>query len=126
MNDWNPPEPEIGYGQPHPPAGGEFSAEARTLITTADAWDGVATTLKDVWGLTNTGAGWWMLFGAHDTLYTAGRMHASINDIIVDAAQDGYVVTTGLADGLVETANDYEGTETTVGANFRAIERRAD
>lgn len=124
---WNPPENPDGYGTPHPPGGasGGFSVEAGQLIDASHAWHQLSTTLKEVWNRAQEGWGYPGLFGMQDTLYTAGRLHQQINQTLVNGAADGHWITQTVADGLVETANDFSGTDTTVGQNFRPLEERA-
>lgn len=121
---WNPPDNPGGYGTPHPPGGG-FSVEAQQLITASQSWHRLSTTLKQVWDQAQEGWGYPGLFGMQDTLYTAGRLHQEINRILVDGAADGHWITQTIADGLVEAANDFSNTDTTVGQNFRPLEERA-
>ncbi|AIY17828.1 hypothetical protein GUY44_20180 [Pimelobacter simplex] len=124
---WNPPDDPPGYGEPHPPGGpnGEFSAEIQDLVTASVAWDGLSAALQKVWGYASEGWGYPGLFGMQDTLYTAGRLHQTINEVLVNGAADGHWITQTLANGLVETANDLSGTDTTQGENFRKLKERA-
>lgn len=121
---WNPPENPPGYGDSRQPSGG-YSVEAQDLINAAAAWDDVSSALKKAWELTQEGWAQPGLFGMHDTLYVNGRLHMLVNRVIVNACADGRFITAQLADGLVETANDYSNTDTTQGANFRPYDDRA-
>lgn len=122
--DWNEPDNPPGYGEPHPPGGG-FSVEAQDLITASEAWKDLSSALKEVWTAAQEGWGYPGLFGMQDTLYTAGRLHQEINRVLVNAAADGHWITDNLASGLVEVANDFSGTDTTVGQNFQPLKERA-
>ncbi|WP_110180999.1 hypothetical protein [Nocardioides solisilvae] len=123
-----PQKPEVGapggHGQAHAPRGG-YAVEAQDLVNAAGAWDDVSKALSKAWNLTQEGWGYPGLFGMHDTLFTAGRLHMLANRIVVNACGDGAAITGLLADGLVETANDYSGTDTSQGTPFRTLERRA-
>ena len=125
-----PAEAEVpeGYGRPRPPGGpgGGFTVEAQQLLTAAAAWEDLSATLRRVWEATTEGWGYPSLFGFQDTLYAAGRLHQEINRIMVNGAADGQAITRTLARGLVEAANDYSGTDQTVGQNFRLLRRRAE
>ncbi|MDP3893836.1 hypothetical protein [Nocardioides sp.] len=123
--DWIPPDHPAGYGEPHPPAGGEFAAEAQDLVNAANAWEDVSTTLQSVWGMIQEGWGYPGLFGAFDVLHISGTLHMRINEDLVNAAADGHWVTQALSYGLIETANDFSGTDQTQGDNFRVLENRA-
>lgn len=124
-----PPQPPdvgapAGHGDPHPPAGG-FSVEAQDLVTAASAWDGVSGALNKAWQATQEGWGYPGIFGMHDTLFTAGRLHMLVNRVIVNGCADGAAFTALLADGLVDTANDFSNTDTTQGDSFRQLKGRA-
>jgi hypothetical protein len=123
--DWIPPDLPAGYGEPRPPAGGRFAAEAQDLVNAANAWEDVSTTLRSVWEMIQEGWGYSGLFGAYDVLQVSGTLHMRINEDLVNAAADGHWVTQALAFGLVETANDFSGTDQTQGDNFRVLENRA-
>lgn len=113
-----PPAAIPGHGDPHPPAGG-FSVEAKDLIGASHTWDEVSSTLKKVLSLCQSGEGYAGIFGAADTLYTAGRFRADFNHAVCQAAFDGAYITSYIADGLVETANDFSHTDAEQGARFR-------
>lgn len=126
---WAPPQlPDpaapSGYGEPRPPGGG-FAVEATDLVNAAAAWDGVSGALKDAWAFAQEGWAYPGLFGMHDTLYTNGRLHQLVNRVVVNACADGHVITAQLANGLVETANDFSSTDQTQGDNFRVLTDRA-
>lgn len=121
---WTPNDTPPGYGEARPPEGG-FSVEAQDLITAAGAWDDVAGALKTSWNKLQKGWGTPFLFGPQDTLYTNGRFHEQINEVLVNACADGHHITSMLADGLRETANAYSETDAVEGANFRTLENRA-
>lgn len=125
--EWTPPDDPSGYGTPHPPGGkgGEFSAEAQELITASNAWKELSAALQKVWGYAEEGWGYPGLFGMQDALYTAGRLHQGINEVLVNGAADGHWITQTLANGLVEAANDFSNTDTTQGENFRVLKDRA-
>ncbi|MXG91158.1 hypothetical protein [Nocardioides flavescens] len=122
--DWNVPENPTGYGEPHPPSGG-FSVDAKELLDASKVWDDVAGTLKTVWDGIQEGWGYPGLFGKYDMLQVSGTLHMHLNQALVNAAADGHWITQGLADGLVEVANDFEDTDTTQGENFRSLRKRA-
>jgi hypothetical protein len=113
-----PPESDPGHGVPHSPATG-FTVEAKDLIAAGDTWDQVSHTLTKVQGLCITGSGYVGIFGMADTLYTVGSFHADFNHSVCQATFDGSYITSYLADGLVETANDFSHTDTEQSANFR-------
>ncbi|MCW2834405.1 MAG: hypothetical protein JWN68_2358 [Nocardioides sp.] len=113
-----------GHGDPHPPSGG-FSADAASLITVANCWDDMSEALKSAWDSAIKGWGYPTIFGMQDTLYVAGRLHMEINKTVVNALADGAAITSLLADGLVETANDFSKTDASQGAAFRTLEARA-
>lgn len=119
--DYNVPR---GHGTEHPPAGG-YSVKAQDLITASHAWDALSDDLKKSWDLAAAGWGYPSIFGMHDTLYTAGSLAMEVNRVIVNACSDGAAITSLLADGLVETANDYSNTDATQGAPYRTLESRA-
>lgn len=122
---WNPPDHPQGYGEPHPPAGGEFAAKPDKLVQASHAWDDLAATLQKVWDLASEGWGYPGLFGMQDTFYASGTMHQHVNQVMVNGAADGHFITQSLANGLVEVANDFSDTDTTAGENFRPLEKRA-
>jgi hypothetical protein len=123
-----PQEPDVGaprgHGQPHAPSGG-FTVEAQDLVNAAAAWDGASAALRKAWSLTQEGWGCPGIFGMHDTLFTAGRLHMLVNQVVVNGCADGSAFTGLLADGLVATANDFSNTDTTQGEAFRVLEGRA-
>jgi hypothetical protein len=82
------PEPPRGYGEPRPPGGG-FAVEATDLVNAASAWDGVSAALKKAWNAAQEGWAYPGLFGMHDTLYTAGRLHMLVNQVVVNGAPTG-------------------------------------
>lgn len=113
-----PPDPDPGHGVPHPPGGG-FTVQAKDLVAAGDTWDDVSRVLRKVHDLCVEGYGYPGLFGSADTLYVVGRLHQDFNASVCQAAYDGRYVTSYLADGLVETANDFAATDAEQGANFR-------
>lgn len=123
-----PQDPDVGapqgHGEAHPPAGG-FTVQAQDLVNAATAWDGVSSALQKAWSLTQEGWGYPGIFGMHDTLFTAGRLHMLVNQVIVNGCADGQAFTGLLADGLVDTANDFSNTDTTQGDAFRVLKGRA-
>ncbi|GAA3685413.1 hypothetical protein GCM10022237_49840 [Nocardioides ginsengisoli] len=125
--EWKAPDDPPGYGTPHPPGGahGQFSADVQELVTAAGSWEALSKALQTVWGYASEGWGYPWLFGMQDTLYTAGRLHQTINAVMVNGAADGHWITQTLANGLIETANDLSGTDTTQGENFRKLKDRA-
>ena len=122
---WVEPELPSDAGEPHPPSGG-FSVQAQDLVNAATEWDELSTDMVAVRLKCETGWGLPMIFGAADTLYTVGRLHSAFNRKACDAAWDGHVITGLVANGLVETANDFSDTDTTTGDNFRDYERVMD
>jgi hypothetical protein len=119
------PEPETpnGHGEPHPPAGG-FSVQAQALVSASADWEEVSGALKKARDLAvEHGWGQPLIFGHEATLANIGGFHDSFNETISAAAHDGHVITGLIADGLVETANDYSSTDQTQGAAFRDFER---
>lgn len=123
-----PGEPEVtvpaGHGEEHPPAGG-YSVEAQDLVAASHAWDGLSQTLGSAVPLVSEGWGYPGIFGMHDTFYISGRLHQEINRVLVNACLDGRAITRLLADGLVETANDYSDTDASQGAPFQQLTARA-
>ena len=124
-----PPQPPDvgaprGHGDPYPPSGG-FGVAAQDLVNAAIAWDGVSAALTKAWEATQEGWGYPAIFGMHDTLFTAGRLHLMVNRAIVNACADGSAFTALLADGLVATANDFSATDSTQGDAFRVLKGRA-
>jgi len=122
---WVEPELPPGAGEPHAPGGG-FSVQAQDLVNAATEWDQLSTDMVDVRTKCETGWGLPMIFGAADTLYTVGRLHDAFNQKACDAAWDGHVITGLVANGLVETANDFSNTDSTTGDNFRDYQRVMD
>lgn len=124
-----PARPDVpqGYGVPRPPGGpgGSFSVEAQQLLSASAAWEELSSALGRVWEAAAEGWGYPSLFGFQDTLYAAGRLHQDVNEVMVNAAADGRAITRTLARGLVEAANDFSGTDQTVGQNFRPLQDRA-
>ncbi|MBZ5737489.1 hypothetical protein [Nocardioides mangrovi] len=112
------PEDHPDHGVPHAPAGG-FSVEAKDLIGASHTWDDVSSSLKKVLSLCQPGEGYVGIFGMADTLYTTGQFRTDFNHSICQAAFDGSYITSYIADGLVETANDFSHTDTDQAANFR-------
>lgn len=120
---WDPQDRPPGYGEAKPPEGG-FSVQAQDLVTAAGVWDDLAKALKQSWSKLQEGWGYPTLFGPQDTLYTSGRFHEQVNEVLVNACADGFNVVSALADGLREAANDYSNTDDVEGQNFRTLERR--
>lgn len=121
------PDHPRGYGDPRPPGGpgGRFSVEAQHLVTASAAWEDLSSALGRVWEDLAEGWGYPSLFGFADTLYAAGTLHMQVNRVLVDGAADGQAVTRTVARGLVEAANDFSGTDQTVGENFLPLRDRA-
>lgn len=122
---WEEPDLPAGAGAPHAPAGG-FDVRAQDLVNAATEWDQLSAGLVQVRKKCETGWGLPLIFGAADALYTVGRLHEGFNRKACDAAWDGHVITGLVANGLVETANDFSGTDTTAGENFRDYKRVMD
>ena len=123
-----PQDPEVdvppGHGEEHPPSGG-YSVQAQDLVAASHAWDDLSTALGSAVPLASEGWGYPGIFGMHDTLFVSGRLHMHINKVLVNACSDGKAITRLLADGLVETANDYSGTDASQGEPFRQLTARA-
>ncbi|HWJ08729.1 MAG TPA: hypothetical protein VNS46_05090 [Nocardioides sp.] len=118
-----PADPK-GYGEEHPPPGGwgELAMAPRRLIEAAHHFDAEASDLATARELIAVGYGKPWIFGAADTLYTAGGIHQDINEVLYRATQDGQYILGQIANGLVETANDTVGTDQTAGANFKNLD----
>lgn len=115
------PEGPEGYGEARAPAGG-FSVEPQALVTAAATYDDLAASLAAARPLIAEGYGKPWIFGMADTLYTAGTMHMKVNGLLYKGTQDGQFMMTNIANGLVETANRYAGTDTVTGQAFKNLE----
>jgi hypothetical protein len=117
------PEPEIpdGHGDPHAPAGG-FSVQAQDLVSASLMWDEISSALVNARNLMVSGGGYPGIFGRADTFYTAGRLHMNFNNSITRAAHDGSILTTYIANGLVEVANEFSGTDASQAQTFQNLE----
>lgn len=110
----------MAHGDPIPPGGG-FSVEAERLVTAAGRWDTLSTNLSSAQGAMAEGAGRPLLFGAAAELAGIGRKHLAFNTTVAAALGDGSVAASLLADGLVETANDYSNTDQSQVPNFSEV-----
>lgn len=110
-----------GYGDPHTPPGG-FAVEPKALVQASHTYDDLATSLSKARTLIAEGYGKPWIFGMADTLYTAGRMHMSVNKILYTGTQDGEFMMTNIANGLVEVANRYAGTDSVAGNAFKNLD----
>ena len=123
-----PQDPDVqvppGHGEEHAPSGG-YSVQAQDRVAASHAWDDLSTALGSAVPLASEGWGYPGIFGMHDTFYVSGRLHLEINRILVNACLDGRAITRLLADGLVETANDYSGTDSSQGVPFQQLTARA-
>ncbi|MFW6774210.1 hypothetical protein ACOACO_07995 [Nocardioides sp. CPCC 205120] len=107
----------MGHGDPVAPGGG-FSVEAQRLVDAASRWDDIGSKLTTARDHVSADFDLVGLFGIADALYTASSKHADFNAAMVTALDTGATAAGLLADGLVETANDYAGTDTSVADNF--------
>lgn len=117
------PEGPAGYGDEHPPSGG-FAVEPRALVQASHTYDDIADSFSAARPLIAEGYGKPWIFGMADTLYTAGRLHMASNDILYRGTQDGEFMMTNIANGLVEVANRYAGTDTVSGQAFKNLDLR--
>ncbi|MDF9717729.1 hypothetical protein INN71_02095 [Nocardioides sp. ChNu-153] len=107
----------MGHGDPVAPGGG-FSVEAQRLVDAAARWDDIRSKLRTAGENVSADFDLTGLFGIADALYTASGKHAAFNAAMVTALETGATAAGLLADGLVETANDYAGTDTSAADNF--------
>lgn len=112
-----------GYGDPHPPTGG-FAVEPRALVQASRSYDDLADSFSAARPLIAKGYGKAWLFGMADTLYTAGTLHMKVNGTLYKGTQDGEFMMTNIANGLVEVANRYAGTDSVTGAAFKNLDIR--
>ncbi|HEY1134161.1 MAG TPA: hypothetical protein VGE77_06255 [Nocardioides sp.] len=110
----------MAHGDPIPPAGG-FSVEAGRLVTAGGRWDDLSAGLSTAHGHMAEGAGRPFLFGVVNELAGIGRQHLAFNTAVTAALSSGSTAAAHLANGLVETANDYSDTDVSQAANFSEV-----
>ena len=103
---------------------GQFNVQEKALISASGNWENISAALTKA--LAYCEAGWadpW-LFGANDTLYTAGRLSEKFNKYVVYACGDGAVITQQVANGLVDSANYAVGADNDASNNFDTLKLR--